>query len=81
MLEITFKKQRRKNHIYFPVKACSPFNSYGACKILGGQALFNEVRYRNVISSIGSVIPFFVERAKRKLNIPLTKRLRRESLI
>jgi UDP-N-acetylglucosamine 4,6-dehydratase/5-epimerase len=66
-------------------KACEPVNSYGACKFVS-ERIFVEsnyskggefpkyvcVRYGNVLSSTGSVIPFFVEKIKRKENIPLT---------
>jgi UDP-N-acetylglucosamine 4,6-dehydratase len=66
-------------------KACSPINTYGACKFLGeriflesnyskgsARTKFIAVRYGNVIESTGSVIPFFVDRIKNNQTIPLT---------
>jgi UDP-N-acetylglucosamine 4,6-dehydratase/5-epimerase len=66
-------------------KACSPINTYGACKFVS-ERIFTEsnfskgftktsfscVRYGNVINSTGSVIPFFTEKIKRGEVIPLT---------
>ncbi len=66
-------------------KACSPINTYGACKFLG-ERLFLEsnysrgssitkfivVRYGNVLDSTGSVIPFFKNKIKNNQIIPLT---------
>ncbi len=66
-------------------KACSPINSYGATKMLG-ERIFTEsnyskgcartkflcTRYGNVISSTGSVIPYFIERLRNNQPIPLT---------
>jgi FlaA1/EpsC-like NDP-sugar epimerase len=66
-------------------KACSPLNSYGACKLLG-ERLFTEmnyskgktetilssVRYGNVLASTGSIIPFFKEKIENGEPIPLT---------
>lgn len=72
-------------------KACSPVNTYGACKFVG-ERIFTEsnfskgdkktiltcVRYGNVLESTGSVIPFFEEKIRNKENIPLTdKRMTR----
>ncbi len=66
-------------------KACEPVNTYGACKFVserifvesnyskGGEfPRFTCVRYGNVMSSTGSVIPFFVEKIKKGEKIPLT---------
>ncbi|MBI2549245.1 SDR family NAD(P)-dependent oxidoreductase [Candidatus Woesearchaeota archaeon] len=66
-------------------KACSPINTYGACKFLAerifsvsnrrrGSAptIFTIVRYGNVLESTGSVIPFFTQKIKDGEDIPLT---------
>ncbi len=66
-------------------KACSPANSYGACKFVSekimtesnfnkgsARTIFNSVRYGNVISSTGSIIPLFIEKIKKGEDIPLT---------
>ena len=66
-------------------KAAAPINLYGATKlcsdklfvaannIVGERGLkFSVVRYGNVMGSRGSVIPFFLERARRGLEIPIT---------
>jgi len=66
-------------------KACEPVNTYGACKFVsermfiesnyskGGEfPKFTCVRYGNVMSSTGSVIPFFVDKIKKGEKIPLT---------
>jgi UDP-N-acetylglucosamine 4,6-dehydratase/5-epimerase len=66
-------------------KACSPVNTYGACKFVSERiftetnfskgflpTIFTTVRYGNVINSTGSVIPFFVEKIKRNEPITLT---------
>ncbi len=66
-------------------KACEPVNSYGACKFVseriivesnyskgGRHPRFICVRYGNVLSSTGSVIPFFVNKIKNNNKIPLT---------
>ncbi len=66
-------------------KACSPVNSYGACKFVGERiftesnygkgkkrTIFTCVRYGNVLESTGSVIPFFEDKIKAGQNIPLT---------
>ncbi len=66
-------------------KACSPVNTYGACKFVS-ERIFNEsnfnkgarnivftcVRYGNVLESTGSVIPFFESKIKNNEKIPLT---------
>lgn len=66
-------------------KACSPVNSYGACKFVGERiftesnfskgnknTIFTCVRYGNVLESTGSVIPFFEAKIKNNQKIPLT---------
>ena len=66
-------------------KACSPVNTYGACKFVGeriftesnyskgaSQTIFTCVRYGNVLESTGSVIPFFESKIKDGEKIPLT---------
>ncbi len=66
-------------------KACSPVNTYGACKFVSerifiesnfskgnAKTSFSCVRYGNVTNSTGSVIPFFVEKIKNSEDIPLT---------
>jgi len=72
-------------------KACSPVNTYGACKFVGERiftasnyskgdikTIFTTVRYGNVLESTGSVIPCFVEKIKAGKEIPLTdKRMTR----
>jgi UDP-N-acetylglucosamine 4,6-dehydratase len=66
-------------------KACSPVNTYGACKFVGerifaesnfnkgnSKTIFTVVRYGNVLESTGSVIPFFIDKIKNNEQIPLT---------
>lgn len=66
-------------------KACSPVNSYGACKFTSeriitesnfnkgyAKTVFTCVRYGNVINSTGSAIPFFMNKIKNNKEIPLT---------
>jgi FlaA1/EpsC-like NDP-sugar epimerase len=66
-------------------KACSPVNTYGACKFVGeriftesnfskgsSETVFTCVRYGNVLESTGSVIPLFLRKIKNKQEIPLT---------
>ena len=66
-------------------KACSPLNSYGACKLLGeriftemnyskggSQTILSSVRYGNVLASTGSIIPFFKQKIENGEPIPLT---------
>ena len=66
-------------------KACSPINTYGACKFVSERIFIESnynkgsaktaltcVRYGNVVESTGSVIPFFEEKIKNKKTIPLT---------
>lgn len=64
-------------------KAAAPINLYGASKLcsdklfvaannyIGRNAVFSVVRYGNVMGSRGSVIPFFLERAKTG-ELPIT---------
>ncbi len=66
-------------------KACSPVNTYGACKFVSeriftesnfskgdARTVFTVVRYGNVLESTGSVIPFFTEKILSGHPIPLT---------
>ncbi len=66
-------------------KACSPLNSYGACKLLGerifteinyskgdSDVVLSSVRYGNVLASTGSIIPFFKQIIESGEPIPLT---------
>ncbi len=66
-------------------KACSPINTYGACKFVSERiftesnyskgnkkTIFTSVRYGNVLESTGSVIPFFESKIKKGEKIPLT---------
>ena len=66
-------------------KACSPLNSYGACKLLGerlftemnyskgkSKSILSSVRYGNVLASTGSILPFFKKKIEEGEPIPLT---------
>ena len=66
-------------------KACSPINTYGACKFVSERiftesnyskgnkkTIFTCVRYGNVVESTGSVIPFFESKILAGEKIPLT---------
>lgn len=66
-------------------KACSPVNTYGACKFVSERiftesnyskgnrkTIFTCVRFGNVIESTGSVIPFFESKILAGEKIPLT---------
>jgi len=66
-------------------KACSPVNTYGACKFVSERifcesnyskgnlkTMFTTVRYGNVLESTGSVIPYFSEKILNGNQIPLT---------
>jgi UDP-N-acetylglucosamine 4,6-dehydratase len=66
-------------------KACSPVNTYGACKFVSERiftesnfnkgnkkTIFTAVRYGNVLESTGSVIPFFTAKINNGEKIPLT---------
>jgi len=64
-------------------KAAAPINLYGATKLcsdklfvaannyVGKDTVFSVVRYGNVMGSRGSVIPFFIQKAKNK-ELPIT---------
>lgn len=79
-------KNRVKKAVFVSTdKACSPVNTYGACKFLGErifseinyskgdiETVFTTVRYGNVLESTGSVIPFFTLKIKNGEEIPLT---------
>ncbi|OGJ09768.1 hypothetical protein A2356_02185 [Candidatus Nomurabacteria bacterium RIFOXYB1_FULL_39_16] len=66
-------------------KACSPINTYGACKFVSERifcesnyskgnlkTIFTTVRYGNVLESTGSVIPYFSEKIINGYDVPLT---------
>ncbi len=64
-------------------KACSPVNTYGACKFISEKIFTNYdhtkistkfivARYGNVLDSTGSVIPIFTAKIKNGEEIPLT---------
>lgn len=60
-------------------KACAPLTAYGMTKSLqerihvrGKCGIFNVVRYGNVLSSRGSVIPFFKEKLSQGKMLPIT---------
>ncbi|MDG1571481.1 UDP-N-acetylglucosamine 4,6-dehydratase (inverting) [Robiginitalea sp. M366] len=66
-------------------KACAPINLYGATKLTSDKLFiaannikgdnpirFSVVRYGNVMGSNGSVIPFFIKRKKKGLDLPIT---------
>jgi UDP-glucose 4-epimerase len=60
-------------------KACKPVNSYGMTKALqerihlnGKRAVYNCVRYGNVLESTGSVIPVFQKLLKDDRNLTIT---------
>ncbi len=66
-------------------KASSPINLYGATKLTADKLFtsannyshaygtsFSVVRYGNVMGSRGSVIPFFLDLAKKGMDIPIT---------
>jgi FlaA1/EpsC-like NDP-sugar epimerase len=66
-------------------KACSPVNTYGACKFVSERIfseshhsrgdvkiIFTTVRFGNVLESTGSVIPLFRSKIKNGDPIPLT---------
>ena len=68
-------------------KASSPINLYGATKLTADKLFtaannysfaygtsFSVVRYGNVMGSRGSVIPFFIDLAKRREPVPITDR-------
>jgi len=66
-------------------KACSPVNTYGACKFIGERIITNMnyskgskktilavVRYGNVLESTGSVIPFFKNKLMNNEDVLIT---------
>ena len=66
-------------------KACSPVNGYGACKFVSermmtesnfskgfSKTIFTSVRYGNVISSTGSIVPFLIDKIKNGEDFLLT---------
>jgi UDP-N-acetylglucosamine 4,6-dehydratase (inverting) len=66
-------------------KAAAPLNLYGATKLVSDKLFiaannikgnrdlrFSVVRYGNVMGSRGSVIPFFIAKAKRGESLPIT---------
>jgi UDP-N-acetylglucosamine 4,6-dehydratase (inverting) len=66
-------------------KAAAPINLYGATKLVSDKLFiaannikgkrdlrFSVVRYGNVMGSRGSVIPFFIEKAKKDNILPIT---------
>lgn len=66
-------------------KACSPVNTYGACKFVSerifiesnfskgkARTAFSCVRYGNVANSTGSMIPFFLDQINNNKEITLT---------
>jgi len=66
-------------------KAAAPINLYGATKLVSDKLFiaannikgnrnlrFSVVRYGNVMGSRGSVIPFFMEKAKKENELPIT---------
>lgn len=64
-------------------KACSPINTYGACKFISEKIFTNYdrtktvtkfivARYGNVLDSTGSVIPIFTSRIQKGEILPLT---------
>lgn len=64
-------------------KACSPINTYGACKFVSEKVFTNyntqnystkfmAVRFGNILDSTGSVIPIFIDKIKSGQDITLT---------
>ena len=63
-------------------KACNPLNVYGICKLLGEKIIIDAnknkktkfacIRSGNVVGTNGSVIPYFIEKAKNKETMPIT---------
>ncbi len=55
-------------------KACNPINVYGMCKSISEKIILNQsnninwsiVRYGNVLTSTGSIIPLLIEKSKNK---------------
>lgn len=61
-------------------KACSPINVYGMCKSISEKLILNQsnnidwsiVRYGNVLTSTGSIIPLLIQQSKEKKDYTLT---------
>ena len=82
--EVTRKSKVKRLVALSTDKACSPVNLYGASKLASDKIILNEsklklsnietvvVRYGNVISSRGSVIPFFKKLIAEDAQIPVT---------
>ncbi len=78
LIEVAKEKKIKKVIALSTDKACNPINLYGATKLASDKLFvaandyksnkvtsFSVVRYGNVIGSRGSVIPFFLEQAKK----------------
>ncbi len=85
VVEACLEANVKKAVIVSTDKACSPVNTYGACKFVGERiftesnynkgaspTIFTSVRYGNVLESTGSVIPFFISKILDDQKIPLT---------
>ena len=93
IIESAFYNKVKKVIALSTDKACSPINLYGATKLCSDKLFiaanniagtkktrFSIVRYGNVLSSRGSVVPFFQMMSKKKI-IPITdKRMTRFSI-
>lgn len=87
---VNFAKACLKNNIKKGIfistdKACSPVNTYGACKFISeriitdmnyskgeNKTVLATVRYGNVLESTGSVIPFFKNKIINNEIVPIT---------
>ncbi|MDC0452294.1 UDP-N-acetylglucosamine 4,6-dehydratase (inverting) [Candidatus Pelagibacter sp.] len=77
IIEAAIEKKVKKVIALSTDKACSPINLYGASKLCsdklfvaansyaGRNGIFSVVRYGNVMGSRGSIIPKFLEQAKK----------------
>ena len=86
IIKVCTKHKIKKTIALSTDKACAPVNLYGATKlvsdklfiaannIVGGKNIkFSVVRYGNVFNSRGSVIPYFLDLAKKNYSsIPIT---------
>jgi len=85
LIEACIENKVQKVILISTDKACEPINTYGACKFVSERIFIESnyskgaeypkficVRYGNVLNSTGSVIPFFLEKMRRKETIPLT---------
>lgn len=85
VIEASFERDVKKVIALSTDKACSPINLYGATKLcsdklfssannIGGSVStkFSVVRYGNVFSSRGSIIPLFLDQNKRREKFTLT---------